>query len=74
MGRSWGAAHKQMAQKNIMHFLEGQDYKQGNMGKDGTGRYGNHHKKKKTTFVGPLSLGEDGERKSGNGWRDCVAR
>ena len=51
-----------MAQKNIAYLLERQDYKQGDTGKDGTGRYGKHHKKK-TTLDG--TRGEDGGRKTG---------
>src|SRR6218665_3404121 len=54
-----------MAQKNITNFLEGQYYKQGGMGKDGTGRYGKHHRMKKTTLDETRECrGEDGERRA----------
>ena len=42
--------------------MESQDYKQGGMGKDGTGRYGKHNNKKKTTL--DETRGEDGGRKT----------
>jgi len=55
---------QQMSQKNISYLLEGQDYKEGDMGKDGAGRYRKHHKKKqKTTLDG--TRGEDGGTKTG---------
>jgi len=44
------------------HLLEGHDYEQGDMEKDGTERYEKHHKKKKTTLDG--THGEDGWTKT----------
>ena len=52
-----------MAQKNITCLLEGQDYNQGDRRKDGTGRYGKHHKKKKKTTLDG-TRGEDGGGKT----------
>src|SRR6218665_1088611 len=66
-GGKWkkaGCRTQQMAQKNITHLLEGQENKQGDMEKDGTGRYGKHHKKK-TTLGGSGTRGEDGWTKTG---------
>ena len=45
------------------YYILGQDYKQGDMGKDGTERYGKHNKKKKTMLDG--TQGKDGGRKTG---------
>ena|SRR6218665_3139943 len=57
------------AYREIEHVMnncpskEGRDYKQGGMGKGGTGRYGKHHKKKKIALDG--THGEDGGRNTG---------
>src|SRR6218665_1339999 len=53
------AAHNKWL-KRILH-ISWRDKKQGRVGKDGTGRYGKHHKK--TTLDG--TRGKDGGRKTG---------
>jgi len=60
-----GCSTQRMAQKNIayMYLFERQDHKQVGMGKDGTGRCGTVHKKKKTTLDG--TRGEDEGSKTG---------
>src|SRR6218665_3066700 len=66
-GGKWkeaGYSTQQLSQKNITHLLEGQDYKQGDVEKDGTGKYEKHHKKKKTTLDGWRLARMDGQRRA----------
>src|SRR6218665_1591754 len=50
-GKKLDAAHNKWLRRILQISLRDKiTYKQGGMGKDGTGRYRKHHKKKKTTF------------------------